>query len=62
MDAVQLTDRAYLFDNTSHECIWLAEVTDGHVLEMKTTQMPQWFKRSLWDKFAAQQIGSPSNT
>lgn len=60
MDAVQLTDRAYVFDNTSHECIWLAEVTDGRLLEMKAAQMPQWFKYSLWDKFAALQIGSPS--
>jgi predicted ABC-type ATPase len=62
MDAVQLTDRAYIFDNTSHECIWLAEVTDGRLLEMKTAQMPQWFKRGLWDKFSAQQIDLPSNT
>lgn len=62
MDAVQLTDRAYIFDNTSHECIWLAEVTGGRLLEMKTEQMPQWFKRGLWDKFAAKQIDAPSIT
>jgi predicted ABC-type ATPase len=62
MDAVQLTDRAYIFDNTSHECIWLAEVTDGRLLEIKTAQMPQWFKHNLWDKFVAQQTDLPSNT
>ena len=56
MDAVLLSDRAYLFDNSSHERVWLAEVTDGRVLEMKSEQMPQWFKRALWDKFAARQI------
>jgi predicted ABC-type ATPase len=56
MEAVQLTHRAYIFDNTSHECIWLAEVTDGHLLEMKSDRMPQWFKLSLWDKFVAKQI------
>jgi len=37
-------------------------VTNGSLLEMKTTLMPQWFKRGLWDKFKAKQIGSPSKT
>lgn len=60
MDAVQLADRAYVFDNTSHERVWLAEVTDGRLLEMKSEQMPQWFKCALWDKFASRQIkGNP---
>ena len=52
-DAIHFTDRAYLFDNSSHECIWLAEVTDGHSLEMKANRMPHWFKQALWDKFRA---------
>ncbi|MFA6062734.1 MAG: zeta toxin family protein [Gallionella sp.] len=56
MDAVRLSDRAYIFDNTSHEQIWLAEVTDGRMLEMKSAQMPQWFKLALWDKFVARVI------
>lgn len=50
-DAVRATHRAYIFDNSTHEHIWLAEITNGHTLEMKTDQMPAWFKRSLWDKF-----------
>lgn len=53
MDAVQCSHRAYIFDNSSHEQIWLAEITNGKLLEMKTTQMPAWFKKSLWDKFNA---------
>jgi len=57
MEAVQLTHRAYIFDNTSHECIWLAEVTNGRLLEMKSDRMPQWFKQGLWDKFAANVAG-----
>ena len=52
----RLSDRAYIFDNTSHEQIWLAEVTDGRMLEMKSAQMPQWFKLALWDKFVARVI------
>jgi predicted ABC-type ATPase len=51
MQAVQSTHRAYIFDNSTHEHIWLAEITNGHSLEMKTDQMPAWFKKSLWNKF-----------
>lgn len=53
MDAVQSTHRAYIFDNSSHEHLWLAEVTDGRSLEMKSDSMPAWFKTALWDKFSA---------
>jgi predicted ABC-type ATPase len=51
MQAVQSTHRAYIFDNSTNEHIWLAEITNGSSLEMKTDQIPAWFKQSLWDKF-----------
>lgn len=50
MKAVQSTHRAYIFDNSTHEHIWLAEITNGHSLEMKTDQIPAWLKQSLIDK------------
>lgn len=50
-EAIQFTNRAYIFDNSTHEHIWLAEITDGHLMEMKTDQVPEWFKRALGDKF-----------
>ena len=56
--AVAFSDRAYLFDNSGHERVWIAEVTDGEVLEMKTDQMPYWFKTALWDTFDADE-GTP---
>lgn len=31
--------------------IWLAEITDGHLLEMRTDQVPAWFKNALGSKF-----------
>ena len=52
MQAVQSANRAYIFDNSGHEHLWLAEVTDGRMLEMKSTSMPAWFKKALWDKFS----------
>lgn len=50
-DAVTNTDRAYIFDNSGHEKVWIAEVTDGVELELKSDEMPAWFKAALWDKF-----------
>lgn len=53
MQAVRFTHRAYIFDNSTHEHVLLAEITNGHTLEMKTDYMPAWFQKSLWDKFNA---------
>lgn len=52
MDAIRHTNRAYVFDNSgeNRERTWIAEITDGRVLEMKTDQMPAWFKRTVMDK------------
>lgn len=50
VDAIRSTSRAYLFDNSGRAPIWLAEVEDGTVLEMKSSRMPDWFKQAVWDK------------
>lgn len=54
-DAVQYSNRAYIFDNSSAEKVWVAEVTDNDILELKTDTMPNWFKTALWDKFAPEE-------
>jgi len=36
MQAVQFSNRSYIFDNSTHEHIWLTEITEGQLLEMKT--------------------------
>jgi predicted ABC-type ATPase len=52
MDAIRHTNRAYIFDNSTEaqSHTWLAEITDGRELEMKTDVMPAWFKRAVWDR------------
>lgn len=49
MPAIRHADRAYIFDNSGHntERTWLAEITDGHTLEIKTDQIPEWFKSAV---------------
>ncbi len=51
IEAIQFTHRAYIFDNSTHEHIWLAEITDGHLLEMKTDRVPAWFNKIFGSKF-----------
>lgn len=54
MSAIRLTNRAYIFDNSTdnadHTHTWLAEITDGEKLELKTDRIPAWFKRAVLDK------------
>lgn len=52
--AVACAHRAYVFDNSGEDKVWLAEVTDGRELEMKTDLAPYWFKTALWDTFDAE--------
>ncbi len=53
-DAIGCTNRAYIFDNSGDsnegKQTWLAEITDGARLELKTNEIPAWFQRSVLDK------------
>lgn len=53
-DAIRHTNRAYVFDNSGDNAdqrhTWLAEITDGQELELKTDRIPAWFQRAVLDK------------
>jgi predicted ABC-type ATPase len=55
--AIKHTNRAYIFDNSmpnpKAQHTWIAEITDGRVLEMRTGRAPAWFKRAVLDKINA---------
>ena len=55
MAAIRCTHRAYIFDNSGENQThtWLAEITDGQLLELKTDRVPAWFKRAVLDKIPA---------
>lgn len=53
LEAIRHTDRTYIFDNSGTAQIWLAEVSNGDALTMKTDVMPAWFKSAVWDKMLA---------
>lgn len=54
MNAIRHTNRAYIFDNSGdsqdRKHTWLAEITEGRKLELKSDWMPAWFKRAVMDK------------
>lgn len=41
-DAIKISDRAFLFDNTT-ELEWIAEVANGHELTLYAEKVPNWF-------------------
>lgn len=50
-NAVTCADRAYVFDNSDSDRVWIAEITDGRELELKADLVPYWFKKALLDRF-----------
>ncbi len=49
--AIKNSDRAYIFDNSGlpGETHWIAEITDGTDLEIRTEDVPDWFKKAVLD-------------
>ena len=46
-EAVKLTNRAYIFDNSSVETSWICEITDGKLVDMKVDTIPKWVNEYL---------------
>jgi len=48
-DAIKISDRAFLFDNTI-ELDWIAEVANGHELTLYAEKVPNWFVEYIEQK------------
>ncbi len=46
-EAVKFTNRAYIFDNSGSDLLYLAEITEAKSLEMKTDNIPNWFEKYI---------------
>lgn len=46
-DAIKFSDRAYIFDNSSNEKIWICEITDSSKVDMKVEDIPNWVEKYL---------------
>lgn len=49
-EAIRYSNRAYIFDNSGQQQVFVAEITDGHSMELKAGSMPNWFKHAVLDK------------
>jgi predicted ABC-type ATPase len=55
LDAINVSDRAYLFDNSDTSHILIAEVTGGKTIELKTHEIPEWFTKAVYEKITPQE-------
>lgn len=49
-NAVKNSNRAFIFDNSQSELLWLAEIVDGKTLDVKVEIVPSWFSKYVLDK------------
>jgi len=49
-EAIEHANRAYIFDNSSTEAEWVAEITEAERLEIKTDNVPAWFSNIIAGK------------
>lgn len=52
LDAIRLTNRAYIFDNSGSSRVWVAEVTEGTSIQLQTDSTPGWFVKAVLDKLS----------
>ncbi len=50
LEAIKHTNRAYLFDNSGENQVWIAEITNGIELSMRSEIKPLWFERYILNK------------
>jgi predicted ABC-type ATPase len=50
LDAIKLSDRAYLFDNSGTEHKLVAEIADGRDIQFDPAFIPNWFDRYVLQK------------
>lgn len=50
-EAARQADRAYFFDTSEPESLFVAESADGQRPELRCDLMPNWFKTFVWDTF-----------
>jgi predicted ABC-type ATPase len=50
LSALETSNRAYIFDNSREQPVWIAEITEGKTLETKTDELPAWFTRVIGNR------------
>jgi len=48
--AIRNSDRAYFFDTSEESSCYFAEITGGVEFDLKSPEIPEWFRSAVWDK------------
>jgi len=46
-EAVKNSDRAYIFDNSGQDRLWIAQINNGKEFEFKSERVPEWVDKYL---------------
>jgi len=52
-EAIRVANRAFFFDTSEVTAWYFAEVTDGAEVELKGDEIPNWFRKAVWDLLEA---------
>lgn len=50
LEAIKYSNRAYLFDNSGENQVWVAEISNGKELAMHSDIKPLWFEKYILNK------------
>lgn len=50
--AIQYANRAFIFDNSGLSKTWIAEISNGIDIELKTDEVPTWFRKYVLEKLS----------
>jgi predicted ABC-type ATPase len=50
LDAIKVSNRAYIFDNSGRDSFLFVEVTDATVFDFKGSEVPVWFEKYVLGK------------
>ena len=51
--AIRFANRAFFFDTSEATAWYFAEVTDGAEVELKGDEIPNWFRKAVWELLEA---------
>ncbi len=54
--AIKHTDRAYIFDNSSHAKIWIVQIDNTSEITYKNSHIPLWFSQYILDATQTDEI------
>ena len=50
LEAIKYSNRAFIFDNSGENKLWIAEIIDGFEIKLQTENIPNWFQKYILEK------------